>query len=193
MSRAKKAIIAAAVAIAVAGAAVWYFVQQSALLKEAAKIAENVDVDVSMQGLTLTQGEEGAMRWKLVAESATYLQEQGRIRVDGPLITYYRQDSGEEIEVRAPQGEVDQNTEEAWLWPDVEMRSGQSTVTAEKLHYAGSGRTITLTGGVVLKRPDMRVDAENAVVELESNSITATGRVKAVLRRDMALAGQKEQ
>lgn len=193
MSRAKKALIAAALVVAVGGAIAWYFVQQSALLKEAAKIAENVDVDVSMQGLTLTQGEEGAMRWKLVAESATYLQEQGRIRVDGPLITYYRKDSDEPIEVRAPQGEVDQNTEEAWLWPDVEMRSGQSTVTAEKLHYAGSGRTITLTGGVVLKRPDMRVDSESAVVELESNSITATGGVKAVLRRDTELAGQKEQ
>jgi len=193
VSAVKKALMAVIVALILVAAAGWFWVRQSGLLEQAADIAENVDVDVSMQGLTLTQGEEGAMRWKLEAKNATYLQEEGRVQVDEPLITYYRDASDDVITVRAPKGEVDQNTEQAWLWPEVDMQSGQSAVRADKLHYTGSDRTIVLTGQVVLTRPDMQVFAEKAVVELESSGISATGGVKALIRRSTGIDAQKEQ
>lgn len=187
MSPRKKALLALVLAAMLAGAGVWYLVRQSAIYKEAAKLAEDVEVDVSMRGLTLTQGEEGDVRWRLTAAGAKYLQEQGRIRVDEPRITYYPKDSDQELNVRAPEGEIDQNTEEAWLWPVVHMRSGENAVSSEKLHYIGADRTIVLTGDVVLLRPDMRVDSQSVVVDLAGNRVTATGGVKAVIRKGAGL------
>lgn len=192
MIRRRKALLALVFAVALAGAGIWYFIQQSSVFEQARELAEDVNVDVSMQGLTLSQGEEGNLRWKLDAAGAEYLQEQGRIKVDDPVITYYPKEGGEPLEVRASDGEVDQNTEEAWLWPEVVMRTNESTVTAERLYYAGENATITLTGGVVLKRADMHVISDSAVMDLNSNEVTAGGGVTAVIRKSMESGVPKE-
>jgi LPS export ABC transporter protein LptC len=193
VNRRRKALAAVIIAAALAGFGGWFFIRQSEMFEQARDLAEDVNVDVSMQGLTLTRGEEGDVRWKLDAKGAKYLQEEGRIRVDAPRITYYPKDSDQDIEVRAPEGEVDQNTEEAWLWSRVVMHRGESTVTAGRLHYAGENRTITLTGGVVLERPDMRVVSDAAVMDLAADTLTAEGGVKAVIHKDFEQDGQKEQ
>jgi LPS export ABC transporter protein LptC len=192
LTRGRKALLALIFAAALAGTGIWYLVQQSRVLQEARDLAGDVDVDVSMEGLTLSQGEEGKLRWKLEAAGAKYLQEQGRIRVDEPRITYYPKEDGRRLDVSAPEGEVDQDTEEAWLWPEVYMKSNDSVITAERLYYAGDNGTISLTGGVVLEREDMRVTSESAVIDLKSNAVVAGGGVRAVIHKTPEAAVPKE-
>ena len=167
-------------ALAAASYAAWHFSGLGKVAREVAKAAKDTQVDVSVQGLTLSQGKEGRLSWTLSAQRAEYLQEQGRIRVYNPLLVYYADDrKGRRYEVRvsAPQGEVDQGKEEADLGPEVRIESSNSTIHADALHYAGAGRTLLLTGHVVLVHNELTMNASEVVLDLKTNEITARGGV----------------
>ncbi len=176
--------LAVLAALSVAAYAAWHFSRLAQTAREVAKAAKDTQVDVSVQGLTLSQGKEGKLSWTLSAQKAEYLQEQGRIRVYNPRLVYYAEDrkgQRHEVVVSAPQGEVDQGKEEADLGPDVRIESSNSTITADALHYAGAGRTLRLSGHVSLVHHELSMNATEVVLDLKTNEITARGGVVGVL------------
>jgi LPS export ABC transporter protein LptC len=160
---------------------VWYFSGAGRALREAAQAAKGVKADVSVKGLTLSQGKEGKLSWTLEAESAEYMQEQGRVRVKSPRIVYFSERANatrQEVRVSAPQGEVSQEREEADLGPQVRVESGGGVVWADALHYSGKEKIIRLTGHVRVERQDMQLNATEMVVDLKSNEVRALGGVE---------------
>lgn len=173
-------VLVTVAALGVAAYAAWHFSGLDRAAREVAKAAKDTQVDVSVQGLTLSKGKEGRLSWTLSAQRAEYLQEQGRIRVYNPLLVYYADDRKgrrREVTVSAPQGEVDQGKEEADLGPAVRIESDNSTIHADTLHYAGAGRTLLLSGNVVLVHPQITMKAKTVVLDLNTNEITASGGV----------------
>lgn len=171
----------AILAVLAAGSyAAWRFSGLGKAAREVAKAAKDTKVDVSVQGLTLSQGKEGKLSWTLSAQRAEYLQEQGRIRVYNPRLVYYAEDRDgkrHEVVVSAPQGEVDQEKEVADLGPAVRIDSNNSTIQADALHYAGAGRTLRLSGHVSLLHRSLSMNATEVVLDLTTNEITARGGV----------------
>lgn len=166
--------------LAVAAYAAWHFSGLGRTAREVAKAVQDTQVDVSVQGLTLSQGREGKLSWTLSAQRAEYLQEQGRIRVYNPQLVYYAEDRNgqrHEVVVSAPQGEVDQGKEEADLGPAVHIESGNSTILADALHFSGAGRTLRLTGHVSMVHRNLSMNATEVVLDLKTNVITARGGV----------------
>ncbi|MEW5773150.1 MAG: LPS export ABC transporter periplasmic protein LptC [Thermodesulfobacteriota bacterium] len=173
--------------LAAASYAAWHFSGLGKAAREVAKAAKDTQVDVSVQGLTLSQGREGKLSWTLSAQRAEYLQEQGRIRVYNPRLVYYAEDRNgrrHEVAVSAPQGEVDQEREVADLGPAVRIESGNSTIHADALHYAGAGRTLRLAGNVTLVHRELSMNAAEVVLDLKTNEITARGGVVGELYAD---------
>ncbi len=160
------------------------------------KAQRDVEVDISVKGFTLSQGGEGRVRWELRADSAEYLQGKGRIKVRGPEITYYPQPGPEGMQetlrVKAPWGEINQEKEEAELWPEVEIVSGSGTVYADRLHYTGESRDLKLTGNVRIVRSEMAFNATEAVLDLATSDISAAGNVSGVLYTRDIFAAAKE-
>ena len=163
-------------------------------LDKAAQLAKDVEVDVSMQGIELSQGREGRVQWRLKASGAEYLQEGGLIRVDSPVVTYYGGADGQgpaasgskpgstPIVVTAPKGEVLQDDEVVTLWPDVTVTMGMGEMRAERLVFTGKEtRTIRLTGSVVMHRGEMAVRAPEVEYDLDKDIIVAKGGVEADL------------
>lgn len=143
------------------------------LVKE---IPDNVEVDVSARGVTLSQGEAGRINWKLFAASAAYDQETGEAVLDNPEVTY-RLDDGREITVAAPKGVVDRAEDTASLGPHVTANFGDARLTGKQLDYDGQSQSIEVSGDVVLERPDMILAAPVLVFSLETGNISARGGV----------------
>lgn len=179
--------VAVLVVLAAGSYAAWRFSGLGKAAREVAKAARDTKADVSVQGLTLSQGREGKLAWTLSAQSAEYLQEQGRIRVYNPRLVYYaeeRDGKRREIVVSAPRGEVDQGREEADLGPEVRIESSNGAIHADALHYAGAGRTLRLSGRVSLVHRDLSMNASEVVLDLTTNEITARGGVVGELFAD---------
>lgn len=180
-----------AVVLLAAGYVAWSLFSARQAVEEAADAVGDVDVDVSMQGVELSRGAEGRAEWRLKAEGADYLQDEGLVRVDNPRIVYYLEDGGDEVVVTAKSGELNQETDTARLWPDVTIFSGPTTVTADRLDYAGADRDIVLTGDVRIDRPGMVMTAPDVRLDLKTNDISASGGVRAELATG-TLPGAKE-
>lgn len=186
-------IVAVVVCIATVG--LWFASQVRDEVAAVADLAENLDVDVALNKVELSQGSEGKAAWRLVANGADYLKDQELVRLDRPRVIYYQEQDGAEVEVTASEGEVDQASGDARLWPDVVIVSGPTTVYAERLHYKGESRDIDLTGEVRMERGEMRLNAPHMVMNMKTNDITADGGVTSLLwsKRPATPAKERQQ
>jgi LPS export ABC transporter protein LptC len=180
VTRRRKLALAVLVPAGVAaGLIAWFLFQYGDVARQAMEVAEDVDVDVSMQGLSMTQGEEGRVRWQLDAAGGSYERDREVIGLDKPRITYYPESDGPVLEVSAPEGEVNREREIAELWPEVSVKYGESSITSERLYYSGGNGTVRLTGDVRMVRPDSEIRAPEAVFHLRENRLRAKGGVEA--------------
>lgn len=172
--------VLAVVVLAVVAAGFWFWSARGREIAKVAELAQDVNVEAVMERVELSRGADGRTEWRLTADGADYLREQGLVRLTNPRITYFRP-NGAEVKVFAPQGEVSQETGDAGLWPDVVIVSGPDTIHAQRLDYAGRRREIELSGGVRLDRGDMVLTAPRLTMQLSSNDITARGGVRSEL------------
>ncbi|MDC0335951.1 LPS export ABC transporter periplasmic protein LptC [Pseudodesulfovibrio sp.] len=142
------------------------------LLDEAAIVAEDIE---------LVQGKQGAMTWKLLAKTAQYNQEKKLIGVERPQLTAYYGEDRQEVYVKADRGEVDQNDDNLTLYDNVAGRFGDLSLNAQHLDYVGAIDKVYLKGGVIVRRPDMTLEASAVEIDLVSRKLTAAGGVKALL------------
>ncbi|MBT8763400.1 LPS export ABC transporter periplasmic protein LptC [Desulfohalobiaceae bacterium Ax17] len=143
-------------------------------------------VDLSLQGIALKQGRDGHITWELMAKKGTYSEETKEFFLDEPKITYYFGQDRKKLNVLAPQGKVNQQKDQAELWPQVTAFYQDLRVKAERVEYRGRSRKIFLQGKVELVKRDMRISAESAVIDLDKETIEATGGVKTVVFRQEA-------
>jgi len=175
--------------LALAAVAGWSVYSAKQAVKQALEAVEDLQVDVSMQGVELSRGAEGRTEWRLVADGARYAQDTGLAQVDNPRIVYYLGETGGEaggddqriVEVNATSGEVDQESGGARLWPDVAITSGSTLVLAERLDYDGAQRSIVLTGTVRMMRPGLSLVAPKVTMDLKTSDIFAEGGVVSTL------------
>ncbi len=184
----KNKILFAAIFLAGAlGFGAWLWMSQSRTVSEIRELADKVDleadvgVDLSLRGIELTQGEEGRTQWRLTAKNAKYLQEEGRVLVEEPEVTYFLAD-GDRLTVTAPQGEVRQESQQADLWPEVKGQYAGSDISAERLSWTGEDSAITLSGNVEMDNPRMRFSGSTLRFSFEKKTLDASGGVLVVLK-----------
>ncbi len=189
----RKLGLAALLLLLAGGGFLWYqWVQRQALqhLQEtAARVAKvdlqaELDVDLSLKGITLSQGEKGELHWQLSATQAQYLQEEGLVEVTEPLISY-RVGQGEGLlSVQAPKGSIRQEQGTARLWPTVHATYEQNQLTAGELVYSEAERSLTLSGGVTLTGAKFVCRADQVRYLLVEDLILAENGVDATVYVD---------
>jgi len=152
------------------------------------KNKNDLAVDLSLQGIVLKQGRDGQVIWELKAKKGTYSEKNKEIFLDEPRIIYYLGQYRKKLSILAPLGKVNQQKDQAELWPQITIFYQDLTVKAERAEYRGRSRKIFLLGKVELVKRDMSIRAENAVIDLDEETIEATGRVKTVVLRQKAKA-----
>lgn len=172
---------------------VWYWwvqekaaqhMQQTAERVAGVELQAELDVDLSLKGVTLSQGEKGELHWELKAEKAQYVQEKSMVEVTSPVISYKVTGGETMLTVQAPKGAIWQDQERARLWPDVRATYEQNVLTASELLYNGEQRSLELHGEVTLSGP--RFVCRTAVLRylLQEDVILAENGVDATLYVD---------
>ena len=183
----KKILFPLALVLGGLGFGLWVWMSQNKTIQDIREVAENVNleaevgVDLSLNGIELTQGEAGHTEWRLTAQKAKYLQEEGRVLVDKPEVVYYLPD-GKALTVSAPQGEVSQENEEATLWPRVDGDYDGNTISADKLTWTGKQSRIALTGNVELDNPRVRFTGQELAFNIKEKTLEARQGVRVVIK-----------
>lgn len=174
-------------------AGLWYWwvqhkaaehLQQTAERVAGVELQAELDVDLSLKGVTLSQGEKGELHWELKAEQAHYVQDEGMVEVVAPTITYRTAGGEGLLTVQAPKGAIWQEQQRARLWPEVRATYEQNVLTAEELTYNGEQRALELRGNVTLAGDRFVCRTTVLRYRLEDDMITADNGVEATLYVD---------
>ena len=144
-------------------------------------IARNVDVDLSLKGVNLSQGKDGKKLWNLSAAGANYAEAGDELTLTDPVITYWGEEDGEAIVVMAPQGQVWQKEDRARMWDGVHGTQGQYVMRSQTLDYAGRDRTLVLGGTVDLTGKSMRGRSDTLTYFLDTGDFLAQGNVQVIM------------
>ena len=145
------------------------------------KLIQNLDVDLSLKGVNLSQGRDGKKLWNLQAVGASYAESGDELSLIDPVITYWGEDGGEAVEVMAPKGQVWQKEDRARMWDGVHGTQGQYVMRSQTLDYAGKDRTLVLGGTVDLTGESMRGSSDTLTYFLDTGDFLAQGNVQVIM------------
>ena len=142
---------------------------------------ENLDVDLSLKGVNLSQGKDGKKLWNLNATGAAYAESDDELALTDPIIVYWGEEGGTPIEVRAPEGQVWQKEDRARMWGGVHGTQGQYVMRSETLDYTGQNRTLLLGGTVELTGESMQGRSDTLTYFLDTGDFLAQGNVQVIM------------
>lgn len=147
------------------------------------KIAANIDVDLSLKGITLSQGRQGKQLWNLNATGALYAEGTDELALEMPCITYWGENATETIVVCAPNGLVWQKQDRAKMWNGVNASRGDYDLFSSDLMYTGDVKELVLTGDVQVRSTTMQARSDELTYFIESGDFSANGNVAVTLNR----------
>lgn len=145
------------------------------------KEKSSVDMDLSLQGIVLRQGRDGRLLWTLNATHADYQKEQGVVMVTDPDIVYFQEDANDPVYVTGDHGRIDQKNDQADIWSNVVVLYQGSRLITQSLHYNGTNSQLSFKDQVEVRKDDMVLTADTALVELETKNLKAHGHVHTVV------------
>ncbi len=142
---------------------------------------KNLDVDLSLKGVTLSQGKDGKKLWNLNATGASYAENGDELTLSEPIIVYWGEEGGKPMQVRAPKGQVWQKEDRARMWDGVHGAQGQYVMRSQTLDYVGQDRTLVLGGTVELTGESMRGSSDTLTYFLDTGDFLAQGNVQVIM------------
>ena len=149
--------------------------------RPAPDIARDIDVDLSLKGVNLSQGKDGKKLWNLSAAGANYAEAGDELTLTDPVITYWGEEGGEQVEVMAPRGQVWQKEDRARMWDGVNATRGEYRMRADTLDYTGGNRTLVLSGNIDISSDSMQGRSDALTYFLDTGDILARGNVQVTL------------
>lgn len=177
-----------------------YYLQSSVEEQIANEVTEAIgnnvktNVDLSLKGIELKQGEAGKELWTLKATNGWYQKDESIIDLAEPDIMYFVQPNRDKVHIVAPNGTINQNTGVARLWGDVTVVNQKGTITSSELTFEDKKKLLIMTGNVIFTGDGFNGSSDNANWNLKENLITATGNVVVNFRAeklDDAIGGEK--
>lgn len=138
--------------------------------------------DVSLKKVRYTETSEGVRQWTLVADGVEYWRESEISRLENIEITFYRQDSGNDVLLTARQGKFHLASREVEVWGDVQMQTDDGmTFRSERAFYSDSESRISSPEKVHLAYQGMDIDAVGMRYDLEEQRLRLLSQVEAVI------------
>lgn len=142
---------------------------------------KDLDVDLSLSGVNLSQGKDGRKLWNLNATGADYAEADDQLTLTNPIIVYWDQNNTDPIQVMAPRGQIWQKEDRARMWDGVNATQGEYTMQARTLNYAGQERTLVLDGDVQVRSTTLNGQADLLTYFLDTGDFLAQGNVRVVM------------
>ena len=143
---------------------------------------QDLEVDLNIKELTLVQSGQDKNLWELEAKQAGFMRRENIYLLQEPVMTYFGEENGEPLEIRACRGRIDQDSGTVYLWPDVKARSGGLYTTSEKATYKEGDAHVLLEGNVSFTGRGITINTPRALIMLQKDKIVATQGVKTTIR-----------
>lgn len=142
---------------------------------------KNLDVDLSLKGVTLSQGRDGKKLWNLSAAGANYAEAGDELTLTSPAITYWGEEGRDTVYVEAPKGQLWQKEDRARMWEGVNATHGQYRMRSQTLDYKGRERILVLSGDVDLIGKTMHGRSDRLTYFLDTGDFLAETNVHVIL------------
>jgi LPS export ABC transporter protein LptC len=139
----------------------WYFTPAPPPPKPAVSSAGKA----KMEGLSLTEIEEGGQRWKLKATKAEYLKDSDEIRIRDVYLEFYGADQ-QTVYLWGKQGLVNTKTRNLVIKDDVKIQKGDVTIYTTEIQYFQKDRTLVAPDEVILVSPQAQVSGKDLQIDL---------------------------
>ena len=122
-----------------------------------------------MQGLSLTEIQDGDKRWVLEAKKADFLKDKDEVSITGVKVEFFA--PGEHIKVKADEGLFQTKTRFLTLKGQVEMERGDLRIQTGLATYNPASRILAAPEEVLLTEPDLRVRGKGLRVWLAEKKL----------------------
>jgi len=122
-----------------------------------------------MQGLALTEIQDGNKRWVLAAKKADFHPNKDTISISGVRVEFYS--PGEDIMVKADEGLFQTKTRVLTLKGHVEMKRGDLIIKTSQATYLPKKRVLVAPAQVVIMDPRFKVEGSDVRVELAAKKL----------------------
>ena len=122
-----------------------------------------------MEGLALTEIQEGEKRWVLEAKKADFHPDQDTVSISGVRVEFFG--PGEDIRVKADEGLFNTKTRVLTLTGHVEMKRGDLLVQTSVATYLPEERALLAPENVVIMEPGLKVEGKGMRVELATKKL----------------------
>lgn len=118
-----------------------------------------------MEGLSLTEVQDGVKRWVLEANSADYRKDQNEIFITGIYLEFYGE-GDRVISLSCREGRLDTKTRALTLQDHVEVSQGDLKIITDLVRYLPKERLLVAPNEVVMENPRLRVQGSDLTVFL---------------------------
>ncbi len=118
-----------------------------------------------MESLSLTEIEEGGLRWKLKASKAEYLTNRNEIRIRDVYLEFYGSDQ-QTVYLWGKVGLVNTKTRNLVIKGDVKLQKGDLTILTPEIQYLHKDRTLVAPEEVLLEGPQAQVSGKDLHIDL---------------------------
>ncbi|WP_321369917.1 LPS export ABC transporter periplasmic protein LptC [uncultured Desulfuromusa sp.] len=126
------------------------------------------DIDLALENLHYTQNEEGQRRWTLDADKAEYQRDSSLAKLDAVKLLFYSTEEFGDINLRADQGQLDQEKRQVDVWGNVilETKRGEQLFT-ERLHYDDQARQLNTEDSIRFLSPQMELTGVGLQIDID--------------------------
>ncbi|MFO7982902.1 MAG: LPS export ABC transporter periplasmic protein LptC [Desulfuromonadales bacterium] len=136
--------------------------------------------DVSLKKVRYTETSEGIRKWTLVADGVEYWRDREISRLENIELTFYRDDSENDLLLTARQGRFHLDNREVEVWGDVVLKTEDGmTFRSERAFYSDQTSQISSQEKVNLTYEGMDVDAVGMRYNLETRRLNLLSEVDA--------------
>jgi LPS export ABC transporter protein LptC len=118
-----------------------------------------------MESLSLTEIEEGGLRWKLKATKAEYLKKRDEIRLRNVYLEFYGSDQ-QTVYLWGQEGLVNTKTRNLVIKGDAKLQKGDITIYTSEIQYLQKERTLVAPNEVILVGPQAQVMGKDLHIDL---------------------------
>ena len=122
-----------------------------------------------MEGLSLTEIQEGDKRWVLEAKKADFHPDRMTISISGVRVEFFG--PHEEFRVKADEGLFHTKTRVLTLKGKVEMKRGDLLIQTSEATYIPTERVLLAPEKVVITEPRLKVEGKGMRVELATKKL----------------------
>jgi len=126
------------------------------------------DIDLALADLHYTQNEEGQRRWTLDADKAEYQRDSGLAKLDAVKLLFYSTEEYGDINLRADQGQLMQETRQIDVWGNVilETERGEQLFT-ERLHYDDQIRQLSTADPIKILSAQLELTGTGLQIDID--------------------------